>query len=265
MRAFSVAQGPTYAVMPGGLGSVLADGLEGAALHAVAAKDVWVTSAEGGHVSRRSETRTEPAQEVAVIRTGRPAGRGYSDVAAAASPRVLADLFWFGRYGERTELVTRMAKVARERYQDFQYRPWMSGTAAVPLLLHAVATVTGTARYLATADLLDGLQSADQVDEGIVKITDLTVARTVPGTVAHSVDRLVTTVRAVRDQMSTSTWMVLTPVERAVESLTRQVSRARAGSAQPGSGDILGDPALDLGPDLGRTHEEILHLSLIHI
>lgn len=259
LRAFSVAQGPTYAVMPGGLGSVLADGLEGAALHAVAAKDVWVTSAEGGHVSRRSETRTEPAQEVAVIRTGRPAGRGYSDVAAAASPRVLADLFWFGRYGERTELVTRMAKVARERYQDFQYRPWMSGTAAVPLLLHAVATVTGTARYLATADLLDGLQSAGQVDEGIVKITDLTVARTVPGTVAHSVDRLVTTVRAVRDQMSTSTWMVLTPVERAVESLTRQVSRARAGSAQPGSGDILGDPALDLGPDLGRTHEEILH------
>ena len=78
--------------------------------------------------------------EVAIIT--RPASTGYSDIAAAASPRVLADLFWFGRYGERTELVTRMAKVARERYQDFQYRPWMSGTAAVPLLLHAVATVT---------------------------------------------------------------------------------------------------------------------------
>lgn len=262
LRVFSVAQGPSYAVMPGGLGSVLADGVAGAAHQAVAAKDVWVTSAEvGGHVSRRPESRTEPAEEMAVIRTNRPAAIGYSDVAAAASPRVLADLFWFGRYGERTELVTRMAKVSRERYQDFQYRPWMTGTAAVPLLLHAVATVTGTAGYLATADLLssgtDTPPSPEQVNEAIVKIADLTIARAIPGTVAHSVDRLVGTVRAVRDQMSTSTWMVLTPVERAVEALTRQVTRARSEPTAPGG--ILGDAALDLGPDLARTHEEILH------
>ena len=258
VRAFSVAQGPGYAVMPGGLGAVLADGVAGAAHHVVAAKDVWVTSTEvGGHVSRRSETRGEPAWEVvAGTSAGRPVTREYSDVAAAASPRVLADLFWLGRYGERTELVTRLAKVSRERYQDFQYRPWMSGTPAVPLLLHAVATVTGTARYLDTADLLlpgsDRPPSPDQVNEAIEKIADLTVSRSVPGTIAYSVDRLISTVRAVRDQMSTSTWMVLAPVERIMASTTRLVLRSRADAG-------AGDAAPDLGPELARAHDEILH------
>ena len=41
--------------------------------------------------------------------------------------------------------------------------------------------------------------SDEQVNEAIVKIADLTIARAIPGTVAHSVDRLVGTVRAVDD------------------------------------------------------------------
>ena len=263
VRAFSVAQGPTYAVMPGGLGSVLADGVVGASLASVAAKDIWVTNPDvGGHVSRRTELRGEPDDEVAII--ARPASTGYSDIAAAASPRVLADMFWFGRYGERTESVTRLAKVARERYQDFQYRPWMSGTAAVPLFLHAVAEVTGTTGLLGTGEtLLDddsSLSSIEQVNTAIVKIAELTVNRYTQGTIAHSTERLVATARAVRDQMSTSTWMVLTPMERALESMTRQIERARD-DVGAGTG-VFGDAALDLGPDLARTHEHILHGAL---
>ena len=266
VRAFSVAQGPTYAVMPGGLGSVLADGVGGAALQSVAAKDVWVTSADvGGHVSRRSESRTEPADEVIEIRPERTSVSEYFDTAAAASPRVLADMFWFGRYGERTESVTRLAKVVRERYQEFQYRPWMNGTPAVPLLLHAIANVTGTAHYLRTEELLvadvERHPSLEQVNEAIARITSLTIASSVPGTIAHAVDRLVATARAVRDQMSTSTWMVLTPMERAMETLTRQVGRSdEIGTATSAlSPGISGEAALDLGSDLARTHEDILH------
>ncbi|GAA3715557.1 circularly permuted type 2 ATP-grasp protein [Gordonia hankookensis] len=262
VRAFSVAQGPTYAVMPGGLGMVLADGLAGAAQRTVSAKDVWVTSADvGGHVSRKSGTRSAATDEMAAPRTGRsPRTAAYFDVAAAASPRVLADLFWFGRYGERTESTTRLAKVARERYQEVQYRPWMSGSAAVPLVLHAVARVTGTALYLGTADLAaepdDTPAAPERVNEAIAKITDLTIARSVTGTIAHSADRLVATARAVRDQMSTSTWMVLAPVERAIEQLGEQVRGAR-GAAEPTS--VAGDTTLDLGSDLGHAHDEVLH------
>ncbi|MGV9711153.1 circularly permuted type 2 ATP-grasp protein [Gordonia sp. NPDC003424] len=259
LRTFSVAQGSTYAVMPGGLGAVLADGVAGAAQRTVAAKDVWVTNAEvGGHVSRKSGTRIAPTEEVVELRAGQ-APPDYSEVAAAASPRVLSDLFWFGRYGERTELVTRMAKVARERYQDFQYRPWMTGSAGVPLMLHAVATVSGTAGFLSTADLApssDDAQIAPRtVSEALAKITDLTVSRSVPGTIAHSVDRLVASARAVRDQMSTSTWMVLAPVERAIEEFSTQVSTGHPTIdwAAPTAG------SLDFGPELAHTHDEVLH------
>ncbi|GAA1480667.1 circularly permuted type 2 ATP-grasp protein [Gordonia sinesedis] len=257
VRAFSVAQGPTYAVMPGGLGSVLADGAAGAALKSVAAKDVWVTSTDiGGHVSRRSETRADAA-DVRATPGGRLAPTGYSDVAAAASPRVLADMFWFGRHGERVELITRLAQVARERYQDFQYRPWMLGTAAVPRLLHAVGVVTGTAGHLNTAGLiLDDAAppSPEQVGEAIGVIAELTASRTVPGSVGHAVDRLVAGARAVRDQMSTSTWMVLAPVDRAITDLADQLRRI-----QGGAGIESDDGAVDLGPELARTHEIILH------
>ncbi len=261
IRTFTVAQGPGYAVMPGGLGSVLADGADGAALRSIAAKDVWVTSAEVvGHVSRKSETRGEPDEVVSIV-SDRPASRSYSDVAAAASPRVLADLYWLGRYGERTELVTRLAKVSRERYQDFQYRPWMTGTGAVPLVLHAVATVTGTSGHLGTAELLnrrmDQSPAPDQVTDAISKITELTVAADVAGTIAHSADRLVATVRAVRDQMSTSTWMVLTAVERAIHTLRRAVDDSWVGLDH--SGGLTPDGVLDLGPNLARAHDEILH------
>lgn len=267
IRSFSVAQGPTYAVMPGGLGSVLADGVGGAALRTVAAKDVWVTSTEiGGHVSRRSETRTEPADDVIEIRADRPSTPEYFDVAAAASPRVLADMFWFGRYGERTESVTRLAKVARERYQDFQYRPWMNGTSAVPMLLHAFAQVTGTAAHLRTADLLvdDDTRhpSPEQVNEAIIRIAELTVNARVPGTVAFAVERLIAAARAVRDQLSTSTWMVLTPMEQAMQALARQVDGAREIERASTGATTFGVAPSDLGPYLGRTHEKILHGAL---
>lgn len=265
LRAFSVAAGPTYTVMPGGLGAVLADGVLGAAQQTVAAKDVWVTSSDvGGHVSRKSGTRSTPAVEVVELRPGRPPRGEYSDIAAAASPRVLADLFWFGRYGERTELVTRLAKVARERYQDFQYRPWMTGSAGVPLVLHAVAQVTGTADHLDTGSLTAETDPEDpsagpiapqRVSAALEKITELTVARSVPGSIAYSVERLVASARAVRDQMSTSTWMVLAPVERALEELTGRVRNdVTVGDRATGA-----DGAIDLGSELSHTHDEVLH------
>ncbi|GAC68818.1 circularly permuted type 2 ATP-grasp protein [Gordonia soli] len=294
VRAFSVAQGRGYAVMPGGLGSVLVDGPEGSALHAVAAKDVWVTSAEvGGHVSRVSETRTD-ASTSADGRVPSVSTPGRSDIAAVASPRVLSDLFWLGRYGERTELSTRMVSVTRERFADVQYRPWMSGGAAVPLVLDAVGQVTGTSAYLRTDELTgevgaereagdtDQVDAASEVDRArptsgagpetvrrdiawlrepaqvaraMTIIADLTVARSVAGTIAHSADRLSSAARTVRDQMSTSTWMVLTPMSRALTDMTRAVIDAR-GSADP-DGAIV-----ELGDDLGRTHDAILHVTL---
>ena len=61
-----------------------------------------------------------------------------------SSPRVLSDLFWMGRYGERTENLARLLIVTRERYHEYRYRQDMEGSECVPVLLGALGAITGT-------------------------------------------------------------------------------------------------------------------------
>ena len=57
---------------------------------------------------------------------------------------MLSDLFWMGRYGERTENLARLLIVARERYHEYRYRQDMEGSECVPVLLGALGALTGT-------------------------------------------------------------------------------------------------------------------------
>ncbi|NMO05051.1 circularly permuted type 2 ATP-grasp protein [Gordonia sp. TBRC 11910] len=227
IRAFSVAQGSGYAVMPGGLGHVLADGLLTSPTNSIAAKDVWVTTSEPA--ARVGDSAGRRVHDVGTRAADVDMGM-HSDTVFASSPRVLSDLFWFGRYGERAELTTRMVKVARERYEDFRYRPWMTGTASIPLFLAAVITASGSAS-----------KNSDDATDPIAVLRALTGDHQRPGSVAFAVDRLAQVARAVRDQMSTSTWMVLGAIDRALDEL--------AASAKT-------DPE---SADLGRTHDDVLH------
>src|ERR1700742_5203940 len=61
-----------------------------------------------------------------------------------SSPRVLSDLFWMGRYGERAENMARLLTVTRERYHEYHYRREMEGSECVPVLLAALGHITGT-------------------------------------------------------------------------------------------------------------------------
>ncbi|MGZ8179763.1 circularly permuted type 2 ATP-grasp protein [Williamsia sp. SKLECPSW1] len=218
VRTFAVAHGTGYTVMPGGLGQVLADGAAGAAMSSVAAKDVWVVAPEPAGDARVTETSVA----VSVPSTGAAIDR------SALSPRVLADLFWLGRYGERTEATVRMVRVASERHQAQRFRPRAEDTAVVTRYLAGVGAATGTSH------LVDGAS-----DDLTSVLAAMTTARTVPGTIAHALDRLASSARAVRDQMSTSTWMVLGTVERAMAELRESTP-------------------VDLS-DLALGHERMLH------
>ncbi|PYE21060.1 putative circularly permuted ATP-grasp superfamily protein [Williamsia limnetica] len=256
IRAFSVAQGSGYAVMPGGLGHVLADGPAGSAMTSIAGKDVWVTTVEpAGTQSRVPDSPDRPVRDatIAVSPGASAATRRGTDAAVVSSPRVLSDLFWFGRYGERAELTTRMVRVARERYEDYRYRPWMTGTASIPLFLAAVATSTGTGGIVRGAKNIgdvsgEGAPEPDEVEAATLRLHAMTSARRSPGSVAFAVDRMQQLARAVRDQLSTSTWMVLGAVDRALTELGPQPAL-----------DIAADE-LDLdGSGLGRAQDDILH------
>ena len=140
----------------------------------------------------------------------RPSGSATpSPTRAVSSPRVLSDLFWMGRYAERAENMARLLIVTRERYHEFRHRQDMEGSECVPVLLASLGQITGTDTGA------DG-DSHEMIATAPTTLWSLTADRHRSGSLAHSVERLGLSARAVRDQMSNDTWMVLAAVERAV-------------------------------------------------
>ena len=68
-------------------------------------------------------------------------------------PRVLEDMFWFGRYAERVEDLLRLVLAAHALAEDFQARPRSTGGASLAVLMEAVRRVAGPSP--AAADDLD--------------------------------------------------------------------------------------------------------------
>ncbi len=194
MRLFTVAQRGGYAPMIGGLGYVLAAGPAAYTLKTAVAKDIWVRPTERA----RAETLTLPAPEPP-MKTG-------AGILGVSSPRVLSDLFWMGRYGERAENMARLLIVARQRYYEFRHRQHTEESECVPVLMAALDRITGT-----------GIGSDDQAETIATApstLWSLTMDRDRQGSLVYSVDRLALAARAVRDQLSTDTWVVLAGVER---------------------------------------------------
>ncbi len=198
IRLFTVAQRGGYAPMIGGLGYLLAAGNAAYSLTTVAAKDIWVRTPSRVTAERIS---TSLPVELPVMRP--------SPTRAVSSPRVLSDLFWMGRYGERAESMARLLIVTRERYHEFRYRQDMEGSECVPVLLAALGRITGT-------DTGASGDSHEMIATAPTTLWSLTADRQRPGALAQSVERLGLAARAVRDQMSNDTWMVLAAIERAV-------------------------------------------------
>lgn len=195
MRLFTVSQRGGYAPMIGGLGYMLVPGNAAYRLNTVAAKDIWVRS------PTRVTVETIPSAAELPVMTPSP-------TRAVSSPRVLSDLFWMGRYAERAENMARLLTVTRERYHEYRYRREMEGSECVPVLLAALGHITGT-------DTGDG-DYAEMVATAQSTVWSLTADRHRAGSLAQSVERLGLAARAVRDQMSNDTWMVLAAVERAL-------------------------------------------------
>ncbi len=196
MRLFTVAHGSGYVAMPGSLGRVQQTHPAGGRVGTSVAKDVWVRSgrADSGD---RMDGRVW-LYEGPLVAPERPE--------AASSPRVLEDMFWLGRYAERAEDLTRLLTVTRERVDEFRFRPEHPGAGCVRVLLSAVTEVSGTPAPVHGAEPLPWIQR-------------LMVDAAIEGTVAQSLSGLREAARAVRDQLSGDTWMVLGATDRAIAEL----------------------------------------------
>jgi uncharacterized alpha-E superfamily protein len=201
MRLFTVAQRGGYAPMIGGLGYVLAPGPAAYTLKTVAAKDIWVRPTERAI----AETVTLPSVDQPLLQPAK-SGAGTWGV---SSPRVLSDLFWMGRYGERAENMARLLIVARERYHVYRHHQGTEESECVPVLMSALGRITGT-------DTGASNDHAEMIAVAPSTLWSMTVDPGRPGSLVQSVEGLALAARAVRDQLSNDTWMVLASVERAV-------------------------------------------------
>jgi uncharacterized circularly permuted ATP-grasp superfamily protein/uncharacterized alpha-E superfamily protein len=197
MRLFTVAQRSGYAPMIGGVGYVLAPGPAAYTLNTVAAKDVWVRPTERA----RAEAVTLPLVE--------PPVKTAAGTWAVSSPRVLSDLFWMGRYGERAEDMARLLIVARDRFHVYRHQQDSEESECVPVLMAALGRITGT-------DTGADNDHAEMIAIAPSTLWSLTVDPNRPGSLVGSVDGLGLASRGVRDQLSNDTWMVLAGVERAL-------------------------------------------------
>ncbi|NEW42610.1 circularly permuted type 2 ATP-grasp protein [Nocardia cyriacigeorgica] len=246
MRLFALARREGYGVMAGGLGQLRQRTEPERSAIKVAAKDVWVRTAP----TATAAIGEPPAEER--IRPITPV------VEAVSSPRVLNDLFWMGRYGERAESLVRLLIATHAHHQDFRYRPWLEGSAAVPLLLGALSRTTGVAGAAAAVarprpatepheprkwPVADASSGDDPAAHGGTEagayaagscgyeyLVSLTVDRGLPGTLAYAIDRYAHAARAVRDQLSPDTWMVVGAVQRALAGFRERGEGPGAGS-----------------------------------
>lgn len=232
MRNFAIAYGSTYRPLVGGLASVLdADGVR-------TTKDVWVLKAKGEPDQGLTDVR--PMTKVRAL--------------AAMVPRVLEDLFWFGRYAERAEDTLRLVLVAHGIAEDFQSRPKSTGGTALAVLIEGLRGLTPTA-------------FGTDLDSDFRSIL-LDSAR--PGSVAQSVAAMRDAAEGVRDRLSSDIWRAFGSADRATAMLvandhSRQVAET-AGRMLTGllagygvSANMVRDPGWHM-LETGRSLERALQL-----
>ncbi|ADG98165.1 protein of unknown function DUF404 [Segniliparus rotundus DSM 44985] len=223
LRCFTVTHGNEQMVLPGGLGQVMTRNGNAMLPASAATKDIWVMQPETG-AARGKKTGEQGARVVASDWGRRPnAGETPPQLSARAdesvtSPRVLADLFWIGRYGERAEALARLLIVIRERLQEQQSAGRRDAPFTEPLrsLFAAVEQITAG----------PALDTGMSVDLALQELRALTFDRDRPGSLAQSADRLGNAAQGVRDQLSVDTWMVLADLERALEGPVRHSAQS---------------------------------------
>lgn len=202
LRSFAVHSGSSYAAMLGGLARVTDDTSDGRGVlvsdpNGQLAKDVWVVG-------------SEPVAAPRVIARG-PADEEAGFVPALSAsiamvPRVLNDLYWFGRYAERAEDLLRVLLATRTVAIETDLDA--ARGQALDVMLQAVTHVSTTYPGFLTSHV-----------EMIPEFRSILLDRQRPGTVAQSLGALSMAAQGVRDQLSADVWMVLADMERALVAL----------------------------------------------
>lgn len=217
LRTFAIRQAASYRVMTGGLATVVDEPpYAGAPGHTTGrvrlTKDIWVLSHDAGPPA---DPATGPVLPASISRTvGAEAGPFHLGPhgQSVMVPRVLDDLFWFGRYAERAEDLARLVLAVRQVAVETDLD--LRADGPLPVLLRAVTHTSATYPGFVDADRA-GPSAADTMHE--LRSVVLDVSR--KGSVARNVAGLTHAAQGVRDQLSNDVWMVLAGMERSMVAL----------------------------------------------
>jgi uncharacterized circularly permuted ATP-grasp superfamily protein/uncharacterized alpha-E superfamily protein len=220
MRAYLVATGDGYEAMPGALSRVGRPG-ESIALSlrpGGESKDTWVLA--GGPVSTFS-LLPPPTAPVEL-------SRGGGDLPS----RVADNLFWLGRYAERTEATARLARAVAIRLSDQSGPGGSEPPPDVDALLGALESYTRVA-LAALAGPAGGGAPRGRVSSlaAAERVLSSAIFGEKPGTLATTAAETQRVARTIRDWISADTW-------RAVAELDEELNRPHVVSSRSGRGTL---------------------------
>ncbi|MBJ7472172.1 MAG: circularly permuted type 2 ATP-grasp protein, partial [Solirubrobacteraceae bacterium] len=187
-------RGDSFTVMPGGLTRAAPSSKPGPVSNQAGAiaKDTWVIASE-----------PEAASSIAVL--GGPLILEETDALGTLSAGAAENLWWLGRYAERAESVARLLRTVSDRRSEYHGSADEPGLAALTLLRSSLRTLTET----------EPSGKADPWDE----LLDVLMSDQRAGTLSHSIRALLEAAHAVRDQLSSDTWLVIGDLDRRLQRL----------------------------------------------
>jgi len=193
LRSFAVAREEGYVVMPGGLSRVAPSANTWVVSNQLGgvSKDIWVLASEP---ERQVSLLTATQQPVALTRDG-------DDVPG----RVADDLFWLGRYTERTEGGARLLREVLLRLLGSDRTPQDDSWSP---LLRAVTYQTGTLPGFIGEGADERLHAPER------ELLSVILDRKRVGSLRYDIDALVRVGRSVRDRLSTDSSRVINGLNR---------------------------------------------------
>lgn len=208
LRTFAVAEGADYHLMPGGL-----------ARTAQAPDSAVVTSSSGGVSKDVWVLASEPVRYLSLT-TGNinpfhlPGGRG------ELPSRVAENLFWLGRYVERSEGLVRLLRTVflylLDPHGDSDDEP-----PCLHSLLHGVTELSKAYPGFVGEGAAERLAAPHQ------ELLSLLLDRQRSGSLAYNINALLFATRAVRDRLSADIWRVFNDVDETLQRLERRLGSAK--------------------------------------
>ena len=208
LRSFLVADDSSYTVMPGGLArlSDTPDRPVGAVAAGGISKDIWVLT-----------DAADPAAPLALLPTPDQAMSRYAMHSGELPSRVAENLYWLGRYAERSESIIRLLRAVflylLEPDEDYSAS---SNRAGLEALLRAVTELTETHPGFVGAGGKGRLAAPD------AELLAVFLDRDRAGSLASNLAALLGAADAIRDRLSPDIWRVISVIDDCLRQLQTQ-------------------------------------------